>query len=1747
MANLSNCLKIHFGDKGDEFVANMVKDQANKIAGQGRVSQDIARQAVHNVIADFKADSAGIEQQIRSLISNIPKEIKAPATPAKVVTEAVQAAVKENVPLKQGKYLETKQPEQPAAQHEKAVKAEQKTEPATTTTGETITDFGSKIGGARKDTAERGYTMTKKEQAAETDQGTAVFSRISKRKGVVNEYASRFKPYQGPTPEIETLRMELLGERNTDVPVGFASRQVLHDPATESVQRIAQVFGKDIVWLKINSPNVFFNGAVTDKLPNKIFININASDPHLMVLGHETLHTLKIQSPEQYSRLVELLGPEINKTDSFRNLLEQAHKDLGFKIDVTDSLLHEELLSEFTGEQFMDKRFWEKLAQKEPTLFEKLVQIARDVINKAAKTFGFRANTVTSPFFNDIKKAQTILADVMGEYAAEQQGKEGNQFSRAQGPQGAASLVEQKGLVGPPSNIGSTVGTLDKDLAHVGNNTRYNEKVKEKEIIVRPGDIDYPTLKTAQEFFKDKGQVIQNKDGTLSIKFPGGNVLTVREVKNISDNQVAFNVSYGRNRAVDEVIAGSYKKATIKLVKNIANKWVIVHEHMHFMEDAGIITPGEAGLLENHIRGLVKQGKFETANPNKIGGQEDRANFIADQLTNPDPKAKEFIQKIVAHIQEFIDRLVNAFGSRTVRGVTRDIETGKIFNREGFGEYNTRKDLSHAESEPGLSSDTGPSGIASPSTQEEFSNQQEERFALLKSRKDIDQSKVDAELSNFDKSSFADSMATIKDMARNWGKAQRPGRPDTSLLGRFFGSPEFTFEKVPALKKVITYNLERADLRVEKFNDLISDPSGRDLHEGMRALQKERPEEYKKLGNLLVKADQEKRTLDAEQIKKLGFSDQAVASWADARAIMDNGFDRQIASYQEMVRQNAAAGLPPPTIVILDEKGQPKEVSVKTAIALMGEMRGWYWPRLRESGAYQIIAKATPEMKARGLHNRLEFKDFFVEHRAAELRRQGYQVDYFKAKSVPEDLFAIYGKVMGTEQMINEALNRSLQAVGQKSNFQFSDMGIKAMWSTSTDEKPDFILDTKKVPQELLDKVMPIFRSLGGRWYQELKGEPKYWHFVDKGKNIETTLRRALSRYDNRLLAVEEEFARALTTNVANIEKGRGYRSSMIQRGPEVGIDVWEGSEQDPLRAMTSYASRLASGEAKKETALKMIRAFNGTEKSWAQFKAENEDAEYSDYMKYVDTQKVSPTEQKNAYHDGLGYIQEALRNNEMADRVVGVIKGLASFKYLGFRVAAPIVNMTALITSVPAAMKGYADIPLSSTFKWLGKGADMWRQYRHPETWSTLPAETQAAFKIIQHKGWADSQYNTEAMAVLKSKVGRGWNQAMDASMWMFGTTEQLNRVATLMGTFAAIREREGGSKKTGALTPKEQTAVEKAMETAKKVSDRAHGVYGPATQPASAQGGGPAAQVIKSLYMFKKFQHNYLQTMYELGWKQKDWKAATFMMAAPTLLAGSVAFPIPWALEAIMGILKHLFGVDDPEEKFYSWMEKSLGDYVGGISRQGIAGMGGKLFDLRGSLNTKVDIPTNMIELLGAPGSVFSDLYQGGANILKGNVWKGTEKIMPRAVGTVMQGVREGTEGLTTKTNAPVFFGREQIKGDFVDTILRSLSFNPARIQKMKDIEWAEKQVSQDYTQMRSGIESQFLKFFLLPEAERDKMKMVDLIDQVHQYNSKVQSHGLTGVEPMITSTSLRTYIQRNLRPSKKELVKSIKREGQ
>lgn len=191
------------------------------------------------------------------------------------------------------------------------------------------------------------------------------------------------------------------------------------------------------------------------------------------------------------------------------------------------------------------------------------------------------------------------------------------------------------------------------------------------------------SLKAVQDIFKGQ-EVIQpgGVNSSIYIKTEGGQYLSVESVDQVTPNKMAFKVAYGReyDPSIDELV-GVYESGNIQLVKGSTGKFELTHESVHFMEDIGILNENEITLLQRHIQNLVANNKFKTANKDDIGGPEDRANFLGQELTKGKPQG--LLGRILNKIQDFIDKLVNAFGQRTVKGVVRDIETGDIYSREG--------------------------------------------------------------------------------------------------------------------------------------------------------------------------------------------------------------------------------------------------------------------------------------------------------------------------------------------------------------------------------------------------------------------------------------------------------------------------------------------------------------------------------------------------------------------------------------------------------------------------------------------------------------------------------------------------------------------------------------------------------------------------------------------------------------------------------------------------------------------------------------------------------------------------------------------------------------------------------------------------------------------------------------------------------------------------------------------------------
>lgn len=197
-------------------------------------------------------------------------------------------------------------------------------------------------------------------------------------------------------------------------------------------------------------------------------------------------------------------------------------------------------------------------------------------------------------------------------------------------------------------------------------------------------DLPIVTLKDVQDVFKGQ-EVIQpgGINSPIYVKTVGGQYLTVENVDHISPDEIAFEIAYGRpyDPKID-VLAGVYDRGTIQLLRGSTGRFELSHESVHYMEDIGILSKSEISLLSRHVKDLVREGKFETVNEDDIGGQEDRANFLADELAKERPQG--LLGRIIIKIRDFVDKLVNVFGERTVGGITRDIESGQIFEREGI-------------------------------------------------------------------------------------------------------------------------------------------------------------------------------------------------------------------------------------------------------------------------------------------------------------------------------------------------------------------------------------------------------------------------------------------------------------------------------------------------------------------------------------------------------------------------------------------------------------------------------------------------------------------------------------------------------------------------------------------------------------------------------------------------------------------------------------------------------------------------------------------------------------------------------------------------------------------------------------------------------------------------------------------------------------------------------------------------------
>ena len=193
------------------------------------------------------------------------------------------------------------------------------------------------------------------------------------------------------------------------------------------------------------------------------------------------------------------------------------------------------------------------------------------------------------------------------------------------------------------------------------------------------------TLDTVKKQFPN-AEVVQpgGENSPIYIKTPGDTYLTVENVASIAPDKRAFKIGYGREfNPETDFIPEQYVDGVLTFVRGEAGQWTLDHANMHMLEDLGLITAKEIDAFKQQAIKEINTGKRKSVNKEDIGGKEDRANIYAEMMGRR-RRDKNFLEKIIDRVKDFLARLFNAFSNKAkVRNVTREAETGDIYKRTG--------------------------------------------------------------------------------------------------------------------------------------------------------------------------------------------------------------------------------------------------------------------------------------------------------------------------------------------------------------------------------------------------------------------------------------------------------------------------------------------------------------------------------------------------------------------------------------------------------------------------------------------------------------------------------------------------------------------------------------------------------------------------------------------------------------------------------------------------------------------------------------------------------------------------------------------------------------------------------------------------------------------------------------------------------------------------------------------------------
>lgn len=684
--------------------------------------------------------------------------------------------------------------------------------------------------------------------------------------------------------------------------------------------------------------------------------------------------------------------------------------------------------------------------------------------------------------------------------------------------------------------------------------------------------------------------------------------------------------------------------------------------------------------------------------------------------------------------------------------------------------------------------------------------------------------------------------------------------------------------------------------------------------------------------------------------------------------------------------------------------------TIRGNIALMGQYRGTYAPRVRLPGKYAVRGYKVNGDGSRVFYRQHVNSTYQATNLMSQLKRDGWkEVAYAEVNKLPE---AVYQDLKA--DALQKAIDRAMNAVEKKGSLT-----------------PEF---SQMVRQELLGAGADIFKE-------------------------------------------------------------RGYLQSRMQRNKNVLV---EGYITDMLESNIRYVSNLAGGLSKAQVARDAMEYLS-------QIPATGKDAQVHQYAR--------------------NYMVENLRNMDHVDRIMGMLKTVASMKYLTSIIRTPIVNLTSLLTTAGPAIHQYSgdgQVSITKVQTTLGKSI---KDYINHMLKNQMANDMDERFvQEVTKMHFDDPQFMRDAVAMMQSKSQGYVQQALKWGFMGMTLTEQINRGSTLLAGFRIAYEQ---NLKNGM---DENTAYLDAFDRAITATNQAHAKYGVSNKPEITWGTGVGARVGTALYTYTNFSHQYLQLLYNLLVKKGNIKSFLWASLSPLVLGGAAALPFKDDILNMAGALLKLLGYkDDPEKWVWDQMRKGFGPMGEQFGRFGLTGLAG--FDISGSLAIGVSMPQKLTDWMGPMGGVLDDVREAINYMSLGHYDRAAEMALPRVGADIMRAYRESKEGITTREHRPVFGDdNRQLRPDFGESLARSLGFRSSRtaVASMRTSE-AKRELAA-FTETRNDIYERYRAYLL--GGKSDPKEMAIIMRKIHEFNLKAST--VPGIA-LIRMSSLRTQARSTMKPSK------------